>query len=136
MPASTTRKVFINLPVSDLGKSMDFFAALGFSFNPQFTDENAACMIFSDEAYAMLLVRPYFKTFTPRDICASDTTEVLTAVSVDSREEVDRLADLALARGATPAVESKDHGFMYVRSFLDLDGHHWELFWMNPAGMH
>lgn len=132
MTTSVSRKVFINLPVSDLKRSIAFFSALGFTFNPQFTDENAACMVFSSEAYAMLLTRPFFKTFTPREICDADRSEVLTAVALGSREEVDELADRALANGATPATEPKDHGFMYVRTFYDPDGHHWELFWLNP----
>ena len=133
MTAPVSRKLFVNLPVADLQKSMAFFSALGFTFNPQFTDENAACMVFSDQAYAMLLTRPFFRTFTPREICAPDRSEVLTAIALGSREEVDHLADAALAHGAAKATEPQDHGFMYVRTFYDPDGHHWELFWMNPA---
>ena len=133
MASPMSRKVFVNLPVSDLKRSIAFFSALGFSFNPQFTDENAACMVFSEEACAMLLTRPFFRTFTPREICGPDRSEVLTAVALGSREEVDSVADKALASGATTATAPQDHGFMYVRTFYDPDGHHWELFWMNPV---
>lgn len=136
MATSQGHKIFINMPVRDLKKSTEFFAALGFSFNPQFSDDNAACMVVSDEAYVMLLVDPYFRTFTPRPICPPDHSEVLTAISVASRDDVDRLADIALSRGGSEATDPKDHGFMYVRTFLDPDGHHWELVWMNPANVH
>jgi predicted lactoylglutathione lyase len=136
MAAASVRKIFVNLPVSDLKRSMDFFTALGFSFNPQFSDDNAACMIVSEDAFVMLLTGAYFANFTPRPICPRDHVEVLTAVSVATRDDVDRLADEALARGGRQATEPKDHGFMYVRTFLDPDGHHWELVWMNPVHVH
>lgn len=127
-------KIFVNLPVRDLDRSMAFFEALGFSFNPQFSDDTAACMIISDDIYAMLLTHAKFKEFTPKDIAdTGKTTEVITALSQDSREAVDRLADAALKAGGTEARPPMDHGFMYDRSFNDPDGHIWEIFWMDPA---
>lgn len=130
------RKIFINLPVKNLQRSVEFFTGLGFSFNPQFTDENATCMIVSEEAYVMLLTRKYFETFITKPISdAAAQTEVLVAFSAESRAEVDALVDKALATGATPAKEPQDHGFMYVRTFFDPDGHHWEVLWMDPAAV-
>jgi uncharacterized protein len=127
-------KIFVNLPVSDLNKSKEFFGQLGYTFNPQFTDENAACMIISEDIYSMLLVKDYFKTFTPKPIAdAKATTEVLTALSLASREDVDKLVDTALAAGAKKYAEPKDYGFMYQRGFEDLDGHIWEYFWMDES---
>jgi uncharacterized protein len=129
-------KIFVNLPVKNLDKSMDFFKMLGFSFNPQFTDETAACMVISDDIYAMLLTHKKFKEFTPKDIAdATKTTEVLTALSMDSREEVNSFVDTALASGATKAREPMDHGFMFERSFNDLDGHIWEIFYMDMSAI-
>ena len=134
MATATPRKLFLNLAVRDLKKSMDFFASLGFTFNPQFTDENAACMVFSEDAYAMLLQEPFFKTFTKRPLVdARQQTEGIYALSCTSRAEVDELLKKALAGGATPAMPSQDHGFMYSNSFYDLDGHHWEVLWMDPS---
>lgn len=131
---STSRKLFVNLPVRDLDKSMAFFAALGFTFNPQFTDEKAACMVFSDDAYAMLLKESFFQTFTKRAVAdARKQTEGIFALSCASREEVDDLLKKAMAAGATPAMPSQDHGFMYSNSFYDLDDHHWEVLWMDPG---
>ncbi len=128
------RKIFVNLAVRDLKKSMAFFSALGFSFNPKFTDDNAACMVVSDEGFVMLLGEPYFKGFTRRELCDTSTyTEGLFAFSCDSRADVDALADKAIAGGGSQAMAPQDHGFMYSRSFYDLDGHHWEPFWMDPA---
>jgi predicted lactoylglutathione lyase len=131
---SQPRKVFVNLPVRDLQKSMAFFSTLGFSFNPQFTDDKAACMIFSDDGYAMLLSEPFFRTFTKREVCdTTKATEALVALSCGSRAEVDELTSKALAAGGQEAMPSQDHGFMYTRNFYDVDGHHWELLWMDPA---
>ena len=128
------RKVFVNLAVRDLKKSMDFFSRLGFTFNPRFTDDNAACMILSSEGYVMLLAEPFFKTFTKREACdTSRQTEALIALSCESRAEVESMARTALANGGSPAMDPQDHGFMYAWSFYDVDGHHWEVFWMNPA---
>lgn len=129
-------KIFVNLPVKDLDASKAFFGKLGYSFNPQFTDQNAACMVISDDIYSMLLTREYFSGFTKKEIAdASKTTEVLVALSLETRERVDEIVDTALANGATVAKEATDHGFMYVRSVHDLDGHIWEFFWMDPAAV-
>ena len=128
------RMIFVNLPVKNLDRSMEFFKKLGFSFNPQFTDETAACMVISDTIFAMLLTEAKFKEFTSKPIAdANTTTEVLTALSADSKDEVNRLVDAALAGGATEAREPMDYGFMFGRSFNDLDGHIWEVIWMDPS---
>ncbi len=127
-------KIFINLPVKDLNKSIEFFGKLGFSFNPQFTDDNASCMVISDEIFVMLLVEKFFKTFTTKEICdATKTTEVLVALSVESRLQVDEMCAKALASGATTPMPAQDHGWMYQKSFQDLDGHVWEIIYMDPA---
>lgn len=134
MDHKNSRKIFVNLAVRDLKKSMAFFSALGFEFNPKFTDENAACMVLSDDGFVMLLVEPFFRTFTQRE--PADTTrysEVLLAVSCDSRDEVNALVEKAIAAGGSHAVDPQDHGFMYAWSFYDIDGHHWEVVWMDPA---
>ena len=129
-----SRMIFVNLPVRDLRKSMDFFKGLGFDFNPQFTDEKAACMVISDKAMVMLLTEPFFKGFTKNAVREpKGPTEALLAFSVESRAEVDALGAQALATGGSPAMDPLDHGFMYVRTFYDPDGHHWEIFWMDPA---
>ena len=127
--------IFVNLPVKDLEKSKQFFSKLGYTFNPQFTDEKAACMIISDTIYAMLLSEPFFKGFIPNKEIAdtSKTKEVLTALSTDSRQQVDDMADKAIAAGGKQFREPEDHGFMYARSFEDLDGHVWEVIWMDPG---
>lgn len=136
MGTNSSRKTFINLPVRDLKRSMDFFAKLGFEFNPKFTDDNAACMIISPEAYAMLLREPFFKGFTKKEICQTSThTEALVALSCESREEVDGLVRTAIAAGGSHAMDPMDHGFMYAWSFYDPDGHHWEVFWMDPKAV-
>ena len=127
------RQIFVNLPVKDLPKSKDFFGALGFTFNPQFTNEQGACMVISDSIFTMLLVEPFFQTFTKKPIAdATKTTEVLMCLSCDSRAEVDSLVKKALAAGATSPNPPQDHGFMYGHGFEDLDGHVWELVWMDP----
>ena len=127
------RKIFVNLAVKDLDRSVAFFTELGFSFDPRFTDETATCMIVSDEAFVMLLVEGRFKDFTTKDLAdPTAETEAILAVSADSRDEVDALAEKALAAGASPAIDPMDLGFMYSRSFHDPDGHHWELVWMDP----
>ena len=133
MANSTARKIFVNLAVRDLPRAKTFFSALGFAYNPKFTDDNAACMVISDDAYVMLLAEPFFKTFTRREVCdTSRQTEALIALSCDSRKEVDELAKKAIAAGGRDAMPAQDHGFMYVRTFYDLDGHHWEVLWMDP----
>jgi predicted lactoylglutathione lyase len=117
-------KIFVNLAVKDLEKSKAFFKQLGFTFNQQFTDETAACMVIADDIYAMLLTHPKFKEFTKKDIAdAHKTTEVLTCLSFDSKEKVNDVVDGAIAAGGTEAREPQDYGFMYGRSFNDLDGH-------------
>ncbi len=127
-------KLFVNLPVKDLDETVRFFTALGFEFNPTFTDENATCMIVSEEAFVMLLVKARFKDFTKKEITDSTThTEAILAVSAESREAVDEFAETALAAGAQPANDPMDLGFMYGRSFHDLDGHLWEVMWMDPS---
>ncbi|MFN7143649.1 MAG: VOC family protein [Myxococcota bacterium] len=135
MAASTSRKVFINLPVRNLQASIDFWTKLGFSFNPQFTDHTATCMILSEEAYVMLLVDARFKDFTTNEICGPAQTEVLTCLSCSSRGEVDEMVQIAVANGGRHALEAKDYGFMYAWSFYDLDGHHWELMYMDPSAV-
>jgi uncharacterized protein len=128
MPATQPRKIFVNLAVSDLERSIAFFGRLGFSFDPKFTDDKAACMIVSDEAFVMLLREPFFKTFTRREICdTSRQTEGLFAVSCESRAEVDEIVQTALAAGGKRAMDPMENGFMYAWSFYDPDGHHWEV---------
>jgi predicted lactoylglutathione lyase len=137
MLGNTRRKMFVNLPVRDLSKSMHFFATLGFTFDPRFTDDQAACMIVSNEAYVMLLTQPFFRTFTTRELC--DTTrhiEGLFALSCRSRTEVEEMVKTALLAGGGRAMDPQDHGFMYGWSFYDLDGHHWEVLWMDAAALH
>lgn len=130
-----SHQLFVNLPVKDLEKSKAFFESLGFSFNPLFTDENAGCMVLSETNFVMLLTETYFKTFIKKDLAdAQKTTEVINAVSFDSKEKVNELADKALAAGGSNYRDPQDYGFMYQRSFYDLDGHAWEFFWMDPAG--
>lgn len=129
-------KIFVNLPVKDLNRSVAFFTKLGYKFNPQFTDENATCMIVSDDIYVMLLVEPFFKTFTPKLIAdAMSSTEVLVALSAESRDDVNRIVETALAAGAGRVKDPVDHGFMYGWNFEDLDGHIWEYTWMDPAAV-
>jgi predicted lactoylglutathione lyase len=124
--------VFINLPVADLPRSIAFFAALGFSTNPQFTDAAGACIAVSDEISVMLLTHARFRDFTPKRICdTSEAVEVLLSLSCESREEVDRLVAKALAAGGTTYDEPEDFGFMYTHSFVDPDGHGWGLLHMN-----
>ncbi len=127
-----SRQVFINLPIKNMEKSQAFFKSLGFSFNPQFTNEQGACMVISEnQSYVMLLVEPFFQGFTQKAIAdASKTTEVLIALSCDSRAEVDEMVGKALAAGGTAPNPQQDHGFMYSHGFTDLDGHVWEVFWM------
>jgi predicted lactoylglutathione lyase len=127
--------IFVNLPVKNLEKTKEFFLKLGYTFNQQFTDEKAASLVISETIYAMLITEPFFKTFIPNKEIAdtSKTKEVLLALSVDSRQQVDELADKAIAAGGKNFRNPEDHGFMYARSFEDLDGHVWEVFWMDPG---
>jgi predicted lactoylglutathione lyase len=126
-------KIFVNLPVQHLDRSMAFFKSLGWTFNPQFTDDTAANLVISDDIYAMLLTHKKFAEFTTRKIADPATVEVLISLSVDSKAEVDRIADAAIKAGAKEAKPPQDYGFMRLRSFLDLDGHHWEFVYMDPA---
>ena len=129
-----SRKIFVNLPIRNMEKSQAFFKSLGFLFDPQFTNEQGACMVVSeDHSYVMLLAEPFFRTFIKKTIAdASKTTEVLVCISCDSRAEVDELVKKAVASGGTTPNAPLDHGFMYGHGFEDLDGHIWELVWMDP----
>ena len=129
-----SRQVFINLPIRNMENSQAFFKKLGFSFNPQFTNEQGACMVISeDHSYAMLLVESFFQTFTKKPVAdATQSTEVLIALACESRAEVKDLVKKALAAGGTAPNPPQDHGFMYSHGFTDLDGHTWEVFWMDP----
>lgn len=129
------KQIFVNLPVKDLNKSKAFFAALGYTFNPQYTDDNAACMVISqDSIYAMLLKEDFFRTFTDKPIAsAHEATEVLTCLSCESREEVDQQVAKAVAAGGKAPRTPQDYGFMYSHGFEDLDGHVWELAYMSGA---
>lgn len=130
------RKLFVNMPVRDVKRSMEFFSKLGFEFNRQFTDDKAACMVISGEAFVMLLAEPFFKTFTKRELCNTSThTEALFTVSCESRAEVDKLVKIAIDNGAKQAHEPQDHGFMYDWGFYDLDGHGWGVMWMDPSAV-
>ncbi|KKQ84091.1 MAG: hypothetical protein UT06_C0011G0080 [Candidatus Woesebacteria bacterium GW2011_GWA1_38_8] len=128
------KQIFVNLPVKDLNKTMKFFAKLGFRFNKQFTDKNAACMIIGENIYSMLITEKFFKTFITKKIANSrKTVEVLTALQVESRAKVDKIVNTALKAGAKEPKKFPDHGWMYSRDFEDLDGHIWEVFWMDPS---
>lgn len=125
-------KIFVNLPVKDLDRSKEFYTRLGFSINPQFTDETAACVVITDDIYAMILTHAKFKEFTPKEIAdLTKTSEVITALSFDSKEKVNEVVDKAVNAGGTEARTAFDYGFMYGRSFNDPDGHIWEAFWMD-----
>lgn len=129
-------KIFVNLPVRDLPASQKFFTALGYTFNPHFSDETGACMIISEDIYAMLLTHAKFKDFTPRPICdATQSTEVLLALSCENRAQVEDLVRRAVAAGGSTYAEPKDHGFMYQHGYQDLDGHIWELFYMDLSAV-
>ena len=130
---ATPRKLFVNIPVNDLQRSIVFFEALGFTFNAQFTDATATSMLVGSDAYFMLLTREKFATFSRRPLGdAQKETNALYALGVDSRAEVDEMVKKAVAAGGSHALEPQDHGFMYGWSFYDLDDHHWEVFWMDP----
>ncbi len=129
-------KIFVNLPVKDLNKSVEFFTKLGYKFNPQFTDETATCMIVSEDIFVMLLTEAKFKTFTPNLICdARKSTEVLVCLSSDSLAAVDEMVRKAMAAGGNTYNEPQDHGFMYGHGFQDLDGHIWEFIYMEPSAV-
>jgi predicted lactoylglutathione lyase len=129
-------QIFVNLPVKDLNKSVEFFTKLGYTFNPQFTDENATCMIISDTIFVMLLVEPFFKSFTKQEITDTATSnESIICLSVNSRADVDLMVSKAVEAGATAPSAPQDHGFMYGHGFTDLDGHIWEYSWMDPTNI-
>ena len=128
------RQIFVNLPIQDMARSQAFFKALGLNFNPRFTNEQGACLEIAENIYAMLLVKPFFQGFVQKPICdAHQSTEVILALSVDSRPEVEEVVRKAVAAGATRIPAPKDYGFMYQDGFADLDGHQWEVFWMDEA---
>ncbi len=127
-------KFFINLPVKNLQRSTEFFTKLGFHFNPNFSDEHATCMIIGDDSFVMLLVEKFFKTFTTKHIC--DTTksiESIVSLSVETKERVNEIIASAVTAGGTTPIPKEDDGFMYLRNFEDLDGHQWEILWMDPT---
>ena len=127
-----TTKIFVNLPVKDLNKTIEFFTKLGFKFNPQFTDENATCMIIGEDIFVMLLIENFFKTFTKKQISdTSKNTEVIVALSVEGREKVDQMIKKAIEAGGIESREPQDHGWMYGRSFEDINGHLWEVIYMD-----
>ncbi|SKC61661.1 VOC family protein [Ohtaekwangia koreensis] len=129
-------KIFVNLPVKDLDKTIEFFSKIGFTFDPQFTDQNATCMVVGEDIFIMLLVREFFKTFTRKDVVdATRSTETILTLSADTREKVDDLVNKALQAGATSPNDPQDQGWMYGRSFYDLDGHHWEIMYMDPNSL-
>ncbi|WP_129715647.1 VOC family protein [Pedobacter sp. SYP-B3415] len=128
-------QIYVNLPIEDLDRSVAFFSKLGYSFNPQFTDEKATCMVISDTIYVMLLKRAFFQTFTDKQIVdAHKAVECSICLSADSKEAVDEMVAKAEAAGATIPNPASDYGFMYQHSFDDPDGHHWEFVWMDPNG--
>jgi predicted lactoylglutathione lyase len=130
------RKIFINLPVRDLNKTSTFFARMGYSFDPQFSDEKAKCMIISDDIYVMLLTEPFFKSFTGKDIPdTSKTSEVILSLNEESREAVDNFMEKCISAGGKDLTKPQEMDFMYTRSFEDPDGHLWEVFWMDMARM-
>lgn len=131
-------RIFVNMHVKDLAKSKVFFEKLGYHFNPQFTDENAACLVISDTIFCMLLTTGHMERFVPKGKTIADatkTTETLLALSTDSKDAVNALFDKAIAAGGTEARPTEDHGFMYGRSFNDPDGHIWEMFWFDPTAL-
>lgn len=133
---TASRKLFVNLAVKDLDASVEFFTKLGFEFDERFTDETATCMLVGEDAYVMLLTQAKFEEFTKKPVAdPTAQTEAMMALTGESREEVDAFAEKALAAGASPANEPSDLGFMYGRSFYDPDGHHWEIFWMDPVAV-
>ena len=131
-----TTKIFVNLPVKDLNRAVEFFTKLGFKFNPQFTDKNATCMIINEDIFVMLLVEEFFKTFTKKEICnTSKNIEAIIALSADSRENVDEMINKAIEAGGIEPRKPQDHGWMYDRAFEDIDGHLWEIIYMNESGL-
>lgn len=133
---TTHPMIFVNLPVADIAVSRTFWSTLGYSFNEQFSDDNALCLMFSDSIFAMLLQRDFFQTFTDKPVAdARSSAQVLNGLAMTSRADVDALVDAAVAAGATEPRAPQDQGFMYERGFSDLDGHDWEIMWMDPASV-
>ena len=131
-----TTQIFVNLPVKDLSRTVEFFKKLGFTFNSQFTDENATCMIINDNIFVMLLVEKFFKSFTKKEICdTTKDTEVIIALSTDSREKVDEMMQKVFQAGGKESREPQDHGWMYGRSFQDINGHLWEIIYMDEKAL-
>ena len=131
-----TTQIFVNLPVKDLSRTVEFFKKLGFAFNPQFTDENATCMIINNNIFVMLLVEKFFKTFTKKEICdTTKDTEVIIALSTESREKVDEMMQHVFEAGGKESREPQDHGWMYGRSFQDINGHLWEIIYMDEKAL-
>ena len=129
-------KIFVNLPVKDLNRSVEFFTRLGYKFNPQFTDEKATCMIIGEDIFVMLLVEEFFKSFIKKEIAdTTKSTESIICLSADSREKVDEMVKKAVDAGGTIFKEPQDHGFMYGHAYQDLDGHLWEIMWMDPSAV-
>jgi uncharacterized protein len=129
-------KIFVNLPTKDLNKTIEFFTKLGFTFNPQFTDENATCMIVGEDIFVMLLVEKFFKTFTKKGICdTTKDTEVIVALSAESREKVDQMVNKVIEAGGKESREPQDYGWMYGRGFQDIDGHLWEIIYMDESAV-
>ena len=129
-------KIFVNLPVKNLAKTVEFFTQLGFCFNQQFTDETATCMVVTDDIFVMLLTEAKFKTFTPKEICdTAKYSEVLVCLALESRAKVEEMVRQAVAAGGATYNEPQDHGFMYGHGFQDLDGHIWELIYMDPGAI-
>ncbi len=130
------KQIFVNLPVKDLGKTIEFFKKLGFEFNPQFTDEKATCMVVNENIFVMLLVEKFFKTFTQKEICdTTKNTEVIIALSTENRENVDQMLENVIKAGGKESRKPQDHGWMYGRSFEDLDGHIWEIIYMDEKAL-
>jgi uncharacterized protein len=131
-----TTKIFLNLPVRDLNKTIEFFTKLGFKFNPQFTDENATCMIVGEDIFVMLLVEKFFRTFTKKEISdTSKNTEMIVALSMENKEKVDQMINKVVQAGGKESREAQDHGWMYGRSFEDINGHLWEVFYMDEGAL-
>jgi uncharacterized protein len=131
-----TPQIFVNLPVKDLNETVDFFTKLGFAFNPQFTDENATCMIVNNDIFVMLLVEKFFKTFTKKELCdTTKDTEVIVALSTESREKVDQMINKVIEAGGKEHSKPQDHGWMYGRSFEDINGHLWEVIYMDKNAL-
>jgi uncharacterized protein len=131
-----TTQIFVNLPVKDLNETVDFFTKLGFAFNTQFTDENATCMIVNSDIFVMLLVEKFFKTFTKKELCdTTKDTEVIVALSTESREKVDQMINKVIEAGGKEHSKPQDHGWMYGRSFEDINGHLWEVIYMDKNAL-